>query len=186
MRFRGLDGAHLEATVRGIKIGKVMIGLSLVLPYLVNWMNEEQFRQFSIYAPTWVFGIVDDILYGGPTPMAFLMIFYWAPYAFVGYQSFRFAQGRYSSVRWYLAIVAFATLIGILFTLSLGTLSTASSNGIQYFPTVIPLPLISILAIVLIPLLRPTVLESSWDNSKEDVFLQNDAVVSSEVIDSQE
>ena len=180
MRFRGLNGAHLESAIRGIKTGKVMIGLSLVLPYLVNWMNEEQFRQFSIYAPIWVFGIVGEVLYGGPTPMGLLMIFYWAPYVFVGYQSYRFAQGRYSSIRWYLVVVAFATLIGILFTLSLGTLSTASSNGIQYFPTVIPLPLISILAILLIPLLRPTVLESSWDRSKQDVFLQTDTAVSSQ------
>ncbi len=184
--FRELDGAYLESRPKGIRTAKVIIGLSLILPYLVGWLIEEEFHNFMMYAPTWVVLISEWSTYGGPTPMALLMFVYWIPYVFVGYQSYRFAQGRYSSIGRYIVGVVFVTLVAILFTLSLMNVPMASINEIEYFPTVIPLPLVSILAIVLMPLLRPVGLPSSWDNNKQDVFLQNDSVVTAQDADSQE
>jgi hypothetical protein len=108
--------------------------------------------------------------------MAFLMVFYWLPYVYVGYQSYRFAHGKYSSIGRYIAGVAFVTLLAILLTLPMMMVPRASSDEIDYFSAVIPLPLVSILAIVLMPRLRPVVLESPWDSVEQDIFSHNDSV----------
>ncbi|MFW9885993.1 MAG: hypothetical protein ACFFEX_16530 [Candidatus Thorarchaeota archaeon] len=163
-----------EPTSRGIKISKIIFGLSLFLPYLVDWLNEAEFQQLAIYAPTWVALQSDWVSYIGPTPMALIMIFYWLPYVYIGYQSYRFAQGKYSSIGRYSAGVAFVTILAILMTLPMMTVPRASSGGMVYFSAVIPLPLVSILAVLLIPLLRPNLLSSPWGGTNEEVFSKRD------------
>ncbi|MFW9888653.1 MAG: hypothetical protein ACFFER_10745 [Candidatus Thorarchaeota archaeon] len=174
VRFRYyLCGAlPFEPTSRGIKISKIILGLSLFLPYLVDWLNEAEFQQLVIYAPTWVALQTDWASYIGPTSMTLAMIFYWLPYVYVGYQSYRFAQGKYSSIGRYSTGVAFVTILAILMTLPLMTVPHTSSGGMVYFSAVIPLPLVSILAVLLIPLLRPNLLSSAWDGTNEEVFLK--------------
>ena len=94
-----MDGAlTLEPTTRGINAGKMILGLSFFLPYVVDWVNEEAVYQFAMYAPTWIateYKIFDSewFSYIGPTSIGLLMVFNWLPYVYVGYQSFRFGLG---------------------------------------------------------------------------------------------
>ena len=172
-----MDGAlSLEPTTRGINAGKLIFGLSFFLPYLVDWVNEEGFQQLAIYAPTWVALDSEWVSYIGPAGMALLMFTYWLPYVYVGYQSYRFAQGKYSSIGRYVAGVAFVSLIAILLTLPMTMVPRASDGGTDYFSAVIPLPLVTILSLVLIPLLRPVMVTSPWDSTKHDVFPYDDEI----------
>jgi hypothetical protein len=158
-----LGVATTERTSRGIIGSKVILALSFVLPYLVDWVSAEDYYQLAIYLPTWVVLDSEWSSYIGPTPMALLMFSYWLPYVYVGYQSYKFANGKYTSVGRYVAGVAFVTLLGILPVIPMTMYPRASIGGRAYYSTVIPLPLISILAMVLIPLLRPVVVISPWD-----------------------
>ena len=172
MRFRDLDGKYQEPTSRGIKTAKVIIVLSFILPYLVDWLNEEGYQQLAIYAPIWIAVSRGGYSYIGPSGMALAMIFNWMPYVYVGYQSYMFAQGRYSSVGRYVLGVVFVTLIAFALTLPMMTFPRASTLEINYYAITIPLPLVSILTVILIPLLRPAMLTSSWEGVKQDVFSQ--------------
>jgi hypothetical protein len=165
-----------EKTSRGITISKVILVLSVILPYLVYWVNAQDYYQFALYAPTWVILQSDWSSYAGPTGMALLMVVYWVPYVYVAYQSYRFAHGRYSSVERYVAGVAFVTLVAILLIVPLAMRPLASIGDTDYYPAMVPLPLISVLAIVLIPLLRPTELSSPWDQT--DSLDQNEEDIS--------
>jgi hypothetical protein len=169
LRIHNLGGeTTLEPTIRGLTISKAIIGLSLLFPYLADWLNNEAFQQLVIYAPTWVLLQSEWSSYIGPTPMALIMFSYWLPYVYVGYQSYRFAQGKYTTTRRYIIGVVFVTLLAIVLVLPMMTVPRASDGGIDYFSMVIPLPLISIFALVLIPLLRPTELTSPWDGAQKD------------------
>ncbi|MFX1483717.1 MAG: hypothetical protein ACFFCP_11095 [Promethearchaeota archaeon] len=161
-----------EKTSRGVTISKVVLVLSLFLPYVVNWINTEDYYQFSLYAPTWVMLQSDWAVYIGPTPMALLMFVYWVPYVYVAYQAYRFAHGKYSSVARYVAGVAFVTLLAILLIVPLVMVPLAYLGGSYYYPIVVPLPLVSILAVALIPLLRPVELSSPWEQA--DTVKQNE------------
>ena len=165
--------SSLEPTTRGITISKVILGLSLFLPYLADWLQEEAFQQLAIYAPTWVLLESEWTSYVGPTPMTLLMFIYWLPYVYVGYQSYKFAQGKYSSIRRYVSGVSFVTFLAFILILPMIMVPRASYGEIDYFSVVIPLPLISILAIVLIPFIRPIMLTSPWDNTMEDRLLDD-------------
>lgn len=152
-------------TSRGINSSKAILTLSFVLPYLVDWVSAEDYHQIAVYAPIWIAFDSESYSYIGPTLMALLMFIYWLPYIYVGYQSYRFAHGEYSSVRRYVAGVAFVTLLAILLTAPLTMVPRASSGDIEYYSTVIPLPIVSILAIVFIPFLRPEAVISPWDQA---------------------
>ena len=149
-------------TSRGIISSKAILVLSLVSPYLVDWVSAEEFRQFIIYAPIWIALDSRWSSYIGPTLMSLLMFIYWVPYVYVGYQSYRYANGKYSGVRRYAAGVALVTLLAVLLTVPLAMVPRASMGGTDYYSTVIPLPIVSILALVLIPLLRPVAVSSPW------------------------
>lgn len=181
-----MSGTCLEPTSRGINTAKVIIVLSLLLPYVVDWLNEEGYHMLAIYAPTWIFLSRESYSYFGPTSIGFLMIFQWFPYVYVGYQSYRFAQGQYSRMGWYVGGVAFVTLIAIMFTLPMMMTPRASGMDFEHFSIVIPLPLVSILALVLIPLLRPNTLTSSWDDVTQDVFSQDESANPFQDSDTQE
>jgi hypothetical protein len=170
-----LDGVTpFEQTSRGMKAAKVILGLSFFLPYLADWLYEGEFNQFIIYAPTWVAAASDWSSFIGPTPMALILFFYWFPYVLVGYLSYRFAQGRYSSIRWYVVQVVIVTIFAVLMILPMTTFPRASSGGMVYYSTTLPLPLVSILAIAMIPILRPVELTSPWDDVNKDVFSQSE------------
>ena len=141
----------------------MILGLSFFLPYLADWLNEGTLQQLAIYAPTWVLLEGEWTSYIGPTPMTLLMFSYWLPYVYVGYQSYRFANAKYSSIRRYIAGVTFVSLLAILLVLPMMTVPRASDGGTDYFSTVVPLPLVSILALVLVPILQPVELDSLWD-----------------------
>jgi hypothetical protein len=168
--------AAVQETSRGVRISKTILGLSFVLPYLVDWMDADDFRHLLIYAPTWLVLDSEQVSYVGPTLMTFLMIFYWLPYVYVGYQSYRFAKGKYSGVGRYVAGVVFVTLVAVLLTIPMMIYPRAVSDETVFYPAVIPLPLVSVLALALVPLLRPFALTSPWDSVKEDVFSDDHSV----------
>lgn len=151
-----------EKTSRGAIISKTILALSFVLPYWADWVNTEDYSQFALYAPTWVVLHSEWSSYVGPTPMTLLMFAYWIPYVYVAYQSYMFAQGKYSSVKRYITGVTIVTLLGILLILPTMVIPRASIGDRNYYSAAIPLPLVSILAIVLIPLLRPAEVSSPW------------------------
>lgn len=109
---------HLfEETSRGISIAKAILCLSFVLPYLVDWMNRSDYPHLVIYAPTWLLLESEWESYVGPTPMALFMLLLWLPYTYVGFQSYRFSRGKYSSVTRYGIGVVFVTFLAILMTI---------------------------------------------------------------------
>jgi len=156
----------LQETSRGIAVSKAILGASFFLPYLVDRLDADGFGQFLIYAPTWLMVQSEPSSYVGPSLMALLMFVYWLPYVYVGYQSYRFAHGRYPSVGRYVIGVVFVTFLAISFTVPLMMIPRASRDGTDFYSTMIPLPLVSVLALVFVPLLRPVVLKSPWDGSE--------------------
>ena len=175
-----------EETLRGTTISRSILSLSFVLPYLVDWLNRSHYPHLMIYAPTWMLLDSEWESYVGFTPRALLMFFYWLPYVYVGFQSYRFSRGKYSSVNRYIVGVVFVTFLAILMTISLMMGPSVIEDGRVFYSTVIPLPLVSILALVLIPVLRPVLLISPWEDTKEDIFSHNDSMDSERSIDPKE
>ena len=159
----GLNITDQQSTTKGLRTAKVLVVLSFVLPYLVDWLNVEFEPQIAVYAPTWIMIHSEWGDYIGPTPLAALMFFYWLPYVFVGYFAYRYAEGRYSSADQYALRVFLVTLVAVLLSIPMMLEPRASSGGVDYYSTVIPLPLVSILSMVLIPVLRPAVVSSPWE-----------------------
>ncbi len=172
-----------EGTLRGSTISKAILGLSFVLPYLIDWLNRSSYPHLMIYAPTWLLLESEWESFIGPTPMALLMFAYWLPYTYVGFQSYRFSKGKYSSVNRYVVGVVFVTSLAILLTIPLMISPSVWEDGRVFHSTVIPLPLVSILALLLIPVLRPVLLLSPWEDVKENVFSRNDSMNSERSID---
>jgi hypothetical protein len=160
-----LGAATTEETPRGVMISKVILALSFVLPYVVDWVNAEDSSLLAIYAPTWVVLESAWASYAGPTLMSLLMFVYWTPYVYVAYQSYRFAHGKYSSVKRYILGAAFVTSIAIILVVPFAMVPQVSTGDTDYYPLVIPLPLVSILATLLIPVLRPMEVSSPWDQT---------------------
>ena len=160
-----LGAATTEETPRGVMISKAILALSFVLPYVVDWVNAEDSSLLAIYAPTWVALESAWTSYIGPTPMSLLMFVYWTPYVYVAYQSYRFAHGKYSSVMRYVLGVVFVTSLAMLLVVPFAMVPQVSTGDTDYYPLVVPLPLISILAISLIPVLRPMEVSSPWNQT---------------------
>jgi hypothetical protein len=159
---------ELEPKPESIRLSKILFGLSFFLPYLVDWLNATDITHISIYAPIWVFILSPDYFFAGLTPMALLLFFYWTPYVLVGYQAYRFANGVCSSIRSYVVGIAILTAIAMAFTFSMMMAPRAQVGEDPLYSLVIPLPLVSALATLLIPALRPRHLQTPWAGLESD------------------
>ncbi|TFF96885.1 hypothetical protein EU546_00305 [Candidatus Thorarchaeota archaeon] len=159
---------ELEPKPESIRLSKILVGLSFFLPYLVDWLNTTDITHISIYAPIWVFILSPGYFFVGPTPMALLLFFYWIPYVLVGYQAHRFATGSCSTSRRYVAGVAISTIVAVAFTFPMMMAPRAQVGEDPLYSLVIPFPLVSILAVLFIPVLRPRHLQTPWTGLKSD------------------
>ena len=164
-----MSRVDIEPSTKGVITAKIVIALSFLLPYLADSLDADDIQHLVVYAPIWVFQISGSDIEFAPSFFGLLLFFYWLPYIMVGLLSYRFAEGK-TSILWYVLGIFVLTSIGISFALPMATMPRASSGGIVYYSTVIPLPIISIVALVLIPLLRPKTLESPWTGTTNDVF----------------
>jgi len=153
--------------VQSVRLGKFLLALSFFLPYMVLYADSD-WLDWMIYAPIWVLEEYRGILYGGFHPFAILSFQVWFPYAFMGYQAYRYASGRLSSDRSYILSIIGLTIFAILLTLPLSlTPSGFVDNDYIYYPY-IPLPIFSILALLSHQLLRPTKIETPWTEDAEE------------------
>ncbi len=165
-----MSGAgQFEPREKSVKIGKLIFGLSFVLPYLIYYASPETFDSMLIYAPFWVLQRRGNLVVGGPTPMALIMFQFWLPYVLIGYQARKYASGRCSSERSYLLSIILLTAVAILMALPLSMMPSGFMNGEDIYTPYIPIPIISILAVVSIRLLRPTKIEVPWTEESEPV-----------------
>ena len=158
-----MSGANqFEPRVKSIQIGKIILGLSFVLPYLVYYASPETFDSIMIYAPFWVLLRRGDIVVGGPTPMALLMFQFWLPYVLIGYQAYRYASGRLSSERSYFLSILLLTAFALLIALPLSLMPSGFMNNEDIYVPYIPIPIMPVLALLSVRLLRPTKIEVPW------------------------
>ncbi|MGY5871526.1 MAG: hypothetical protein RTV72_04700 [Candidatus Thorarchaeota archaeon] len=165
-----MSGAsQLEPRAKSIQLGKVIFGLSLVLPYIWSYPSSETFYSLMVYAPFWVFAQQGGIFVGGPTPLALIMFQFWLPYVLIGYQAERYAKGKCSSDKSYLLSVGILTIVAILFVIPLSINPTGFMNGEDVYQICIPIPIVPILALLSYRLLRPTTIEVPWTEESEQV-----------------
>ena len=162
-----------EPEERAISLGKILFILSFLCPYLIDYAIFDDFQHLVIYAPVWMFALIDGQIFGGPTPMALLLFFYWTPIVIAGYMAYRFAKGRFSSTPLYVLSIIICIAISVVFILPMATISMASYNGVEIYTTVIPFPIVPILSLLLIPFLRPKEIASPWKDSNETESIQD-------------
>ena len=156
-----------------VKLGQLLLTLSLFLPYLVNYRGPESLLgTFMIYAPIWVLQQRLGILYGGPSIMALAMFQFWIPYVLIGFQAYRYASGQLSSERSYLRSVIVLTAIAVLLVLPFSLMPSGSDGDTDFYYPYIPIPLIPILALASYRRLLPKRVETPWveDSEEESVW----------------
>lgn len=152
----------------GVETSKILILLSLVLPYLLFFLDTSEYSTFGLYAPVWlVIRIPNGTIQGGPTPIALLMFFYWIPYVVVGVFSYNYANARYKSTVHFVARILVVTAVAVLLSFPLAQYPMASSGGHDYYPLMIPLPSTTLVTLLLIPALRPDRIESPWERLED-------------------
>ena len=172
IRWLGMSGGSpFVPRKQSVRLGQFLLVLSFFLPYLFANPGEESFYTFMMYAPIWVLQLRSGILYGGPSPMALLMFQFWIPYALIGYQAYRYAKGRISSEKSYLLSIILLTVIAIILTLPLSFIPTGSTTigdiYTAHYTIAIPLPIITVLALLSVRLLAPTKVEVPWTEEAE-------------------
>ena len=166
----GMSGVRqFEPHERAITVGKAILALSFLLPYLINYSGPEDLNHFIIYAPIWVFGQMENQFFGGPHPFALIMFTFWLPIVLMGYQSYRFANGKCSSMKSYILSIFILIIVNIFFTLPMIFTPTGYTHGEEIYSTIIPLPIIPILSLILIPILQPTEISGPWRSQPENV-----------------
>jgi len=161
--------SQLEPRAKSIQIGKVIFGLSLVLPYIWSYPSSESFYGFMMYAPFWVLAEQSSILVGGPTPLALIMFQFWLPYVLIGYQTTRYANGKCSSDKSYFLSIILLTIAALFFIIPYYTYPSGY-NGVDYiYQIMIPIPIIPILALLSYRLLSPTKIDVPWTEASEPV-----------------
>lgn len=165
-------GSPFVPREKSVRLGKLLLVLSFFLPYLYANPGEESFYTFMMYAPIWVLQLRSSIVYGGPTPMALIMFQYWIPYALIGYQAYRYAKGRLSSEKSYFLSIILLTIVAILLTVPLSLIPTGSSTigdvHTDFYTIAIPLPIITVMALLSVRLLAPTKVEAPWTEESEE------------------
>ena len=155
---------------QSVRIGKFLLALSFCLPYLTLLPSDEHamgWIDWMIYAPIWVLQGRGEILAGGPHPFALLMVQFWFPYTLIGIQAYRYANGRLSSERSYFLNVLILTVFAILIALPLSMIPSGFDGEVNIYSLYIPVPIISILALMSYNLLRPLKVETPWDQQSE-------------------
>ena len=99
---------------RGQIIAYIFIIATFLLPYLIGWTFSDNYQVFMVYMPVWFIGIQNGVFFGGPSPMAFLMIPYWIPYTILGFLTLKYARGDYSSKSIFLIRVISIMLIAVV------------------------------------------------------------------------
>jgi len=95
--------------------------------------------------------------------MALVMFQFWLPYVLIGYQAYRYANGRFSSERSYLRSVIILTLVAILLMLPMLFIPIGSmADDVPIYSLILPIPIIPVLALLSVRLLRPTKIEVPW------------------------
>ena len=160
---------------QAVRFGKFLLTLSFFLPYLIlipSQDSEVQWLDWMIYAPIWVLQTRGEILAGGPHPFAIMMFQFWIPYTLIGYQAYRYASGRLSSERSYFRNIIFLTVIAILIALPLSLMPSGGSfDGVTetpYFSLYLPIPIFPFIAALSYRVLRPTRVETPWNEESED------------------
>ncbi|MHA1615685.1 MAG: hypothetical protein ACTSYJ_12635 [Candidatus Thorarchaeota archaeon] len=165
-----MSGAdQFEPRVESLRIAKVILSLSLLLPYIWSYPSSESFYSFMIYAPFWVLAQQGTLLVGGPSPMALIMFQFWLPYVLIGYQATRYANGRCSSESSYLLSIVLLTIVAILFVIPISINPSGFMNGEDIYQIAIPIPIIPILALLSVRQLSPTQIEVPWTEESEPV-----------------
>jgi hypothetical protein len=155
---------------QSVRLGKFLFALSFFLPYLVTYPPEGSsvhWMDWMIYAPIWVLQMRGSIIVGGPTPMALVMFQFWIPYTLIGYQAYRYAKGRLSSVRNYFVSVISLTVISILLALPLSLIPSGFDGEVNLYSPYIPIPILPLLALLSYRLLRPTRVETPWSEEEK-------------------
>jgi len=156
-------GYQFEPRAKSVTIAKIILALSFLLPYLFDYRSPETFDMLMIYAPIWVIQRRGNLVVGGPTPMALVMFQFWLPYVLIGYQAYRYANGRFSSERSYLRSVIILTLVAILLMLPMLFIPIGSmADDVPIYSLILPIPIIPVLALLSVRLLRPTKIEVPW------------------------
>ena len=164
-----------EPEERAIKLGKILFVLSFICPYMIDYANVQDFYSLVIYAPTWVFSQVGNQIYGGPTPFALIMFFYWTPAVVAGYLSYRYAKGGFSSIKLYILSEIICAIVTILFILPLMNVSRSMVNGEAIYDFMIPFPLPPVFSLLLIPYLRPKEIVGPWKGPDEQASTEHDS-----------
>ena len=160
---------QFEPKERAIKVAKALLALSFLLPYLIDYSGPDDLNHFIIYAPIWVFGQMENQIFGGPHPYALIMFTFWLPIVLMGYQSYRFANGKCSSTKSYVLSIFILVVLTIFFTLPMMFTPRGYANGEDIYSTIIPLPIIPIFSLALIPILQPTEISGPWSSQPENV-----------------
>ncbi len=167
----GVD--QFEPRAKSVTIAKVILALSFLLPYLFDYRSPETFDSLMIYAPIWVLQRRGTLVVGGLTPMALIMFQFWLPYVLIGYQAYRYANGRFSSERSYLRNILLLTLVAILLMLPMLFIPIGSmGDNVPIYSLILPIPIIPVLVLASTRFLRPIKVEVPWseelDTSEQD------------------
>ncbi len=168
-------GYQFEPRAKSVTIAKIILALSFLLPYLFDYRSPETFDSLMIYAPIWVLQRRGNLVVGGPTPMALVMFQFWLPYVLIGYQAYRYANGRLSSERSYLRSVILLTLVAILLMLPMLFIPIGSmGDDVPIYSLILPIPIIPVLALLSVRLLRPTKIEVPWSEELDTSEQESD------------
>ena len=163
-------GYQFEPRAKSVTIAKIILALSFLLPYLFDYRSPETFDSLMIYAPIWVLQRRGNLVVAGLTPMALVMFQFWLPYVLIGYQAYRYANGRFSSERSYLRSVIILTFVAILLMLPMLFNPIGSlEDNVPIYSLILPIPIIPVLALLSVRLLRPTKIEVPWTEESESV-----------------
>lgn len=161
-------GYQFEPRAKSVTIAKVILALSFLSPYLFDYRSPETFDSLMIYAPIWVLQRRGNLVVGGLTPMALIMFQFWLPYVLIGYQAYKYANGRCSSERSYLRNILLLTLVAILLMLPMLFIPIGSmDDNVPIYSLILPIPIIPVLALLSVRLLRPNRIEVPWTEESE-------------------
>jgi hypothetical protein len=150
----------MEGDIQTVLKNNSLLVLSFLCPYMFGISLSETHPGGGLMAPIWVLGIQDGILSLGPILYVLIVGFtYWIPYVYVGYEFRRLAYDEEDSWSRFRFRVLVSTFIAILQVVWVSYINMTHGSAQRLY---IPLPIVSVAAIILGRRFVPGGSEEPW------------------------
>ncbi|MBS3796108.1 MAG: hypothetical protein KGY80_14475 [Candidatus Thorarchaeota archaeon] len=134
--------------------------LSFLCPYMFGITLSETHSGGGLMAPIWILGIQDGILTLGPILLVLITGFtYWIPYVYVGHEFKKLATDEENSWSRFRFRVLVATFIAVLQVVWISYINMTHGSRPRLY---IPLPIVSVIALILGRRFVPREVEEPW------------------------